>query len=256
MPLISIPWLEPHEPFPPVEQALSNGLLAAGADLSLRRLLDAYHQGLFPWYNVDEPILWWSPTPRAILDCQQFKLSKSLAKKCRQLARQEQNADADWRVTTNQVFLQVIAQCSSLRQHKEGTWISNEIIHAYYHLHQHGHAHSIEVWYKKQLVGGLYGVKIGAFFFGESMFSLMSDSSKIALFYLTQYLQNHLGIRYIDCQQETQHLTSLGAHTIDRANFMTLLKQYTPLSTPDWGVGQLSHSGTLLSFSANNDEHD
>lgn len=251
MPLISIPWLEPNEPFPPVEMALNNGLLAAGADLSVSRLLDAYHRGLFPWYNADEPILWWSPTPRAILDCQQFKLSKSLAKKCRQLARQELDVDAAWRVTTNQAFLQVIAQCSSLRQHKEGTWISNEIIHAYYNLHQHGYAHSIEVWHKQQLVGGLYGVKIGAFFFGESMFSLMSDTSKIALFYLTQYLQNYLGIRYIDCQQKTNHLMSLGAHTIDRAEFVALLGQYTARITPDWYAGQLTHAGTLLPCSVN-----
>lgn len=251
MPLTPIPWLAPDEPFPPVETALANGLLVAGADLSASRLLEAYRQGLFPWYNSGEPVLWWSPDPRTILQCSQFKMSKSLAKKCRQIARQELSADASQKITitTNLVFLQVIAHCSNTRRHQEGTWITNDIIQAYYHLHQKNHAHSVEVWRGSELVGGLYGVQIGQFFFGESMFSLMTDASKIALYYLTQYLQHHLDIQYIDCQQQTPHLLSLGAHTIDRTDFIELLRQYTPLSTPTWSKGQLSHAGVLRPFS-------
>ena len=148
MSLISIPWLEPDEPFPPIKTALTNGLLAAGADLSVPRLLDAYSQGLFPWYNPGEPVLWWSPDPRTILQCDQFKLSKSLAKKCRQIARQEfdDSHSQNITITTNKAFLQVISNCSNLRRHQAGTWITNEIIQAYYHLHLQHHAHSIEVW--------------------------------------------------------------------------------------------------------------
>lgn len=240
----SIPWLEPNEPFPPLINSLNNGLLAAGADLSVPRLLSAYRQGIFPWFSQGEPILWWSPNPRTVLQCDQFVLSKSLAKRCRQIARQELSTK-EISITTNQAFLQVIALCSSTRQHKEGTWISNEIIEAYYELHRHKHAHSIEVWQGQKLVGGLYGVQLGQFFFGESMFSLMTDASKIALYYLTQYLQKQLHINYIDCQQETSHLLSLGAKSIDRKHFAQLLNQYTALETSKWGVGQLSAAGDL-----------
>lgn len=243
MTAITIPWLTTEDPFPPASQALDQGILAAGADLSVSRLLDAYSQGLFPWFNEGEPILWWSPNPRAILKCSEFKLSKSLAKKCRQIAR----SDSLIKITTNTAFLQVISQCSATRKQQEGTWISTEIIEAYYQLHHCQHAHSIEVWQGEQLVGGLYGVQLGQFFFGESMFSLINDASKIALYYLTLYLQNHLGIQYIDCQQETLHLNSLGAKTIDRTHFMQLLKEYTSQQTPVWGRGQLSANGTLES---------
>lgn len=246
-PAIRIPWLTAEMPFPPVEMALSNGLLAAGADLSSTRLIKAYHQGIFPWYTYGEPILWWSPHPRTVLQCDQFKLSKSLAKTCRKIARQEQNQDAVIQIKTNTAFLQVITNCASIRKHKEGTWISNDIIRAYYDLHRLGYAHSIEVWHNNTLVGGLYGVQIGQFFFGESMFSKMTDASKIALYYLTQYLQHQLAIRYIDCQQETAHLLSLGAKNIDRSKFNALLQQYTPLSTPLWESGQLSAAGALIS---------
>lgn len=245
MPLLAIPWIEPHEPFPPVEQALPNGLLAAGADLSVPRLLNAYENGIFPWYNQEEPILWWSPHPRTVLKCDDFKLSKSLAKKCRQIARTELSPDKTLYVTTNTAFLSVIRLCAHTRQFNEGTWISDAIINAYLALHQNGYAHSLEVWRDDQLIGGLYGVKIGAFFFGESMFSLATDASKIALYYLTRYLGQQLNVQYIDCQQETAHLLSLGATNIDRKTFQGLLRYYTPLSTPTWGCGQLSAVGAL-----------
>lgn len=245
MPAISIPWIHSDEPFPPVEMALSNGLLAAGADLSLPRLINAYQNGIFPWYNPGEPILWWSPNPRTILQCDQFKLSKSLAKKCRQIARQEFNLDAPLRITTDVAFLDVITQCGLTRAEKEGTWISREIIEGYHGLHQAGFAHSIEVWRGTELVGGLYGTRLGRFFFGESMFSLVSDASKIALYYLTQFLQQRFQIEYIDCQQETAHLLSLGAHIVPRTDFIELLQHYTALDTAPWSTGQLSAQGEL-----------
>ncbi|WP_298053085.1 leucyl/phenylalanyl-tRNA--protein transferase [uncultured Paenalcaligenes sp.] len=250
MPSISIPWIETNEPFPPVEMALDNGLLAAGADLSLPRLLYAYQHGIFPWYNDAEPILWWSPNPRTILQCNQFKLSKSLAKKCRQLARLELTDKAPLRITTDAAFLAVISQCGKTRQHKEGTWISEEIIEAYHQLHHFGFAHSIEVWHGSELVGGLYGTKLGRFFFGESMFSLMTDTSKIALYYLTQLLQHRFQIEYIDCQQETDHLLSLGAHSIARSDFVELLNHYTALETPEWHQGQLRANGDIYPLPA------
>lgn len=244
MPVITIPWIENDAPFPSVELALSNGLVAAGADLSPERLLNAYSQGLFPWYNPGEPILWWSPNPRTILLCDQFKLSKSLAKKERQIARQELGSDASTRITTNTAFLQVIAQCAKTRLHKEGTWISPEVMEAYYRLHRLGQAHSIEVWHHNELVAGLYGVQLGLFFFGESMFSTMTDMSKIALLYLTRFLPR-LGIKHIDCQQETKHLMSLGANTLPRTEFTQLLVRLGSKNSPPWGYGQLCHQGLL-----------
>ncbi|HJH24844.1 MAG TPA: leucyl/phenylalanyl-tRNA--protein transferase [Paenalcaligenes hominis] len=245
MPLISIPWIDAHSPFPSVEMALSNGLVAAGADLSIPRLLNAYRHGLFPWFNEGEPILWWSPDPRTVLRCDQFKLSKSLAKRCRQLGRDELGPNPTLRVTTNMAFLQVIQQCAQTRRHKEGTWISSDIIHAYYNLHLIHHAHSIEVWQGAELVGGLYGVRLGQFFFGESMFSLINDASKIALYYLTRYLLTTHAIQYIDCQQETAHLLSLGATPIPRTEFSQLLATLTSADTLPWGQGQLCAQGLL-----------
>ena len=245
MTLISIPWIDTQTPFPPVEMALSNGLVAAGGDLSPQRLLNAYHLGLFPWYNEGEPILWWSPNPRTVLQCEQFKLSRSLAKTSRQIARAELSATPKWRITTNLAFLHVIQQCAQTRAHKEGTWISTEIIQAYYNLHLAQHAHSIEVWQGSTLVGGLYGVQLGAIFFGESMFSLVTDASKIALYYLTRYLHTTHRINHIDCQQETAHLLSLGATSIPRVQFSALLQDLTQVPMQPWGQGQLCSKGFL-----------
>ena len=244
MPYISIPWIEDQQPLPRSELALANGLVAAGADLSTSRLLEAYALGLFPWFNAAEPILWWSPDPRAVLACQQFKLSKSLAKLCRRIARTEFAPDGEFKITTNCDFLAVIRHCAQLREHQQGTWISRDIIHAYYQLHLQQHAHSIEVWQNQQLVGGLYGVQLGRFFFGESMFSLVNNASKVALYYLTRYLLSSLAIEHIDCQQRTPHLTSLGAIEVPRAQFNKWLSQTStqPLPQP-WGQGQLCAQG-------------
>lgn len=245
MPLISIPWIDVDAPFPSVETALSNGLVAAGGDLSIARLLKAYQLGLFPWFNEGEPILWWSPNPRTVLRCDQFKLSKSLAKTARQVARSEFSTSPKLRITTNLAFLRVMHQCAQTRHHQEGTWISPEIIQAYYNLHLIQQAHSVEVWQGSELVGGLYGVQLGRFFFGESMFSLINDASKMALYYLTRYLMNTHQIQYIDCQQETAHLLSLGAQSIPRTEFTQLLKKSTSADTTTWGQGQLCAEGRL-----------
>lgn len=244
---LNVSFLDSQTPFPPIEQATPEGLLAIGADLSLPRMLEAYSKGIFPWYNPGDPILWWSPHPRMVLRCDDFKVSRSLAKRCRQLARHESNPEARLKVLTNTRFLQVIMQCAATRIHREGTWISPEIVLAYYNLHQQGYAHSVEIWNDNELVGGLYGVCMGRFFFGESMFSAQTDASKIALYYLVQFLKKQ-GITHIDCQQETPHLASLGAKPIARTEFAQLLESKKVLTAPFWPSGQLLASGELAAL--------
>src|SRR5690625_1419425 len=241
----TIRWLNGYTSFPDPQKAADEGLLAVGGDLSSQRLLSAYRKGIFPWYNVDEPILWWCPNPRMVLFCDEFKVSKSLAKKCRQIARVEQQPTKRrfW-VSLDQAFLQVISTCASTRQ-DTGTWIHPEMVQAYYTLHLKGYAHSIELWEGDQLVAGLYGVRLGHFFFGESMFTKISDGSKIALYYLVQYLKKQ-GIRHVDCQQETPHLASLGARPIPRAQFLDLLEQHSNAAQVPWPSGQLLSSGELI----------
>ena len=212
--------------FPDVELALTepDGLLAVGGDLSVERLVAAYQQGIFPWYSEEQPILWWSPDPRMILEPQEIKISRSLAKKIRQQT---------FTVTMDKEFQKVIVECSKPRLEKGAaqneTWILDEMIEAYIQLHKAGYAHSVECWQDNKLVGGLYGVAIGQVFFGESMFSRVSDSSKIAFVTLSKQLQQR-GFKLIDCQVYTSHLESLGAKMISRKNFIKLLKKYTPLS--------------------------
>ncbi|HLS16621.1 MAG TPA: leucyl/phenylalanyl-tRNA--protein transferase [Paenalcaligenes sp.] len=245
----SICWLNGYTAFPDPRLAADEGLLAVGGDLSFQRLLSAYAKGIFPWYNPDEPILWWSPNPRMVLYCDEFKVSKSLAKKCRQIARHEQRpAERRFWVTLDQCFLQVMSACASTRQ-ETGTWIHPEMVQAYYTLHLKGYAHSVELWEDDQLRAGLYGVRMGQFFFGESMFTQISDGSKIALFYLVQYLKRQ-GIQHIDCQQETAHLASLGARPIPRAHFLDLLEQHSTTSQIPWPSGQLLATGELVPFAA------
>ncbi len=219
-----IPWLHADEPFPPVQRASRefNGLLAAGADLSMRRLLMAYRQGIFPWFNPGEPILWWSPDPRMVLFPHEFKLSRSLRKR---LARE------DYAVRADTVFNQVMRECAAPRAGASGTWISEAMIASYSVLHERGYAHSIETWHRdadsgsETLVGGLYGVAIGRVFFGESMFSRRSDASKIALAHLVAWLREH-DFAVIDCQMNTAHLASLGAREIPREEFSELLDRH------------------------------
>jgi leucyl/phenylalanyl-tRNA--protein transferase len=208
-------WLERDDPFPPVEDALKepNGLLCAGADLSVPRLLAAYRGGIFPWYSGDEPILWWSPDPRMVLFCDELKIPRSLAKNLR-------NKGFETRIDS--AFAKVIKACAGPRKSETGTWISREMQAAYGALHRAGHAHSFETWLDGRLVGGLYGVAIGRAFFGESMFSRETDASKVALVALVEELRAR-GCPMIDCQQRTPLLASLGAREIPRREFLRRL---------------------------------
>ncbi len=203
--------------FPHVSQALShpNGLLAAGGDLSPARLLEAYRHGIFPWFGEGDPILWWSPDPRMVLIPQGFKISHSLRKTLRHGAYQ---------LRTDTAFEQVMRACAAPRDGQDGTWIQEEMVRAYCELHRLGYAHSVETWMDDELVGGLYGIGIGKMFYGESMFSRRTDASKIALAHLCAQLQRwNFGM--IDCQMNTPHLASLGAHEIPRKEFLSRLQE-------------------------------
>lgn len=211
-----IPWLDRNTAFPPVEQALRepSGLLAAGGDLSVERLLAAYQRGIFPWFSDGDPILWWSPDPRMVLFPAEFKLSRSLRKRlCR----------GDYAVRLDGSFEQVVSACANTpRAGQDGTWITSPIRFAYRRLFELGVAHSVETWQGGNLVGGLYGVALGKVFFGESMFAHATDASKIALAHLVRFLMAR-NFRVIDCQMNTAHLASLGAREIPRAEFAAIL---------------------------------
>jgi leucyl/phenylalanyl-tRNA--protein transferase len=212
-----IPWLTADMAFPPVERALAepNGLLAAGGDLGESRLLEAYRNGIFPWFNHGEPTLWWSPDPRMVLFPDEFKISSSLLKTLRNSA---------YEVRCDSAFEQVMRGCAGPRDTQSGTWIGEDMVAAYCSLHQSGYAHSVETWMDGKLVGGLYGVGIGRMFFGESMFSNVSNASKIALAHLARQLERwQFGM--IDCQMSTPHLASLGAREIPRSEFLAGLKE-------------------------------
>ena len=220
-----IPWLETTTPFPDVSEALTidaPGLLAAGADLSPRRLLAAYRNGIFPWFSEGQPILWWSTDPRMVLLTDRFRISDSLRKTLRKVER-SRTEGGRWQVTFDTSFEQVMRACAAPRRDGPGTWISEEIISGYTGLHALGHAHSAELWLDGELVGGAYGVCIGRMFYGESMFARVTDASKIALAYLVAFLRSE-GVRMVDCQQETAHLASLGAAPIPRAAFLEHLR--------------------------------
>ncbi|HEU4375885.1 MAG TPA: leucyl/phenylalanyl-tRNA--protein transferase [Telluria sp.] len=216
-----IPWLESTTPFPDVSHALTNdapGLLAAGADLSPQRLLIAYQHGIFPWFSEGQPILWWSTDPRMVLMTDQFKISDSLRKTLRRVERSMAEGGR-WQVRFDSNFEAVMRACAAPRRDGPGTWISKDIITGYTGLHAMGYAHSSEMWLDGELVGGAYGVCIGHMFYGESMFARVTDGSKIALAYLVAFLRSH-GVAMIDCQQETEHLASLGGAPISRAAFL------------------------------------
>jgi len=205
--------------FPPVTEALEdpNGLLAAGGELSMDWLLAAYKSGIFPWYEEGQPLLWWSPDPRLVLFPGEFHASRSLKK----LARQQ-----NYQVTMDQAFPAVIKACSTaeVRQGAHGTWITTAMQSAYQKLHEEGYAHSVEIWSDGNLAGGLYGLSIGSAFFGESMFSLRDNASKLALLCLARQLESW-GYDFIDCQVTSNHLLTLGAREISRARFMKLLAE-------------------------------
>ncbi|WP_207062200.1 leucyl/phenylalanyl-tRNA--protein transferase [Motiliproteus sp. SC1-56] len=216
--MTSIPWLSPGgTDFPPASRALDdpNGLLAAGGDLTPARLIEAYRGGIFPWFDDQQPILWWSPDPRCVLFPEQMHISRSLRKRLRR---------GDYRVTLDSAFTEVIGACAQPRQDSESTWITTQMTQAYTELHRRGIAHSVEVWMGDNLVGGLYGLAMGRLFFGESMFSRGRDASKIALVRLVEQLRLW-GYHLIDCQVYSDHLASLGATEIPRKHFLEILNR-------------------------------
>ena len=212
-----IPWLSGDEPFPPVHRALEepNGLLAAGGELSVERLLDAYRHGIFPWYSDSQPVLWWSPDPRMVLVPSEIDISRSLRKRLRK---------NDYEVRTDTCFSEVLLACAEPRDGQAGTWITDELAEGYISLHRAGYAHSVETWIEGVLAGGLYGVSIGRMFYGESMFTRASDASKMALAHLARQLERWQ-FPLIDCQMSTSHLASLGAREISRNDFLRSLSE-------------------------------
>lgn len=237
-----IPWLSKSYAFPPLAKALAepNGLLAAGGDLAPARLLEAYSRGIFPWYSPGQPILWWSPDPRMVLFPEEFAPRRSLAKVLR---------NKEYEVRCDSAFEQVMRLCAATpREGQDGTWITDEILAGYCGLHAQGYAHSIETWVGGRLVGGLYGVALGRAFYGESMFSHVTDASKIAFCHLVRFLQNQAcGI--IDCQMRTDHLASLGAREIPRAQFAARLAELTALA-PMRGWAEISRAWFPLETAA------
>jgi leucyl/phenylalanyl-tRNA---protein transferase len=213
--------------FPPAHLATKEGLLAVGGDLSPQRLLSAYRSGIFPWYNEGEPILWWSPDPRLVLDPERFRVSRRLARLVR---------NGRFRITMDTAFDRVIDACARVRTEKgEGTWISPEMMDAYGGLHDLGVAHSVESWVDGSLVGGLYGLALGRAFFGESMFSSVSNASKVAFVRLVEYLARN-EFELIDCQVTTRHLLRFGAREIPRRVFLSRLRAAldVPESSGPW----------------------
>ncbi|MEE8208372.1 MAG: leucyl/phenylalanyl-tRNA--protein transferase [Nitrosomonadaceae bacterium] len=210
-------WLTPDSFFPPLETALvkPNGLLAAGGDLSPERLIEAYHSGIFPWFNANETILWWSPDPRMVLFPSELRISRSLNKILR---------NSNYEVRVDSAFSQVIQACAEPRKGQSGTWIHSDMVSAYTVLHEMGLAHSVETWVGGELVGGLYGIAQGKMFFGESMFSRTHDASKIAFVHLVKQLERW-NFKMIDCQMKTAHLASFGAREIPRKEFSQKLKE-------------------------------
>lgn len=213
---LSLPWLDTSLAFPDPESALKqpNGLLAAGGDLSVERLLLAYRQGIFPWYNEGEPVLWWSPNPRTVIFPGHLHISRSLRKDLR-----KQN----FRFSRNEAFKAVVEACSEPRPQQNGTWITQEMKNAYLRLHERGFAQSLECWQGEQLVGGIYGVVLGKCFFGESMFSRVDNASKAVMVELDKHLQAE-SFSLLDCQVSSPHVLSMGAVEIPRREFLQHLK--------------------------------
>lgn len=237
---IQIYRLDKNDPFPPPDYALPepNGLLAYGGDLSVPRLLRAYRQGIFPWFSSGEPLLWWSPDPRGVLFLENYRINRSFTKFLKK---------HPFTVTLNKAFVEVIQACSAMPRTDKGTWITEEMIVAYCQMHKAGHAQSIEVWEKGELVGGLYGISVGRVFCGESMFHSTDNASKVAFYYLVEHLKS-LGCQFLDCQMQTRHLSSVGAEEIPRNEFLTLLQQeqQKPVPSDAWQKNYLYHQPSKL----------
>jgi leucyl/phenylalanyl-tRNA---protein transferase len=231
---MNLPWLDPGDPFPDPSQAWDEsqpapGLLAAGGALDVDSLHRAYSTGIFPWFSEGQPILWWSTDPRMVLVPAEFKLHRSLRKTISHLI-----AQSEFEVRIDSAFDEVIQACSaSPRVGQSGTWIVPQMVRAYGAFHRAGFAHSVETWQGGRLVGGLYCVALGRAVFGESMFTRMPDASKVALAALVAFCRHH-SIGLIDCQQNTQHLASLGAHEIPRAGFVAQVAQSVKRPPPPW----------------------
>lgn len=236
---MKLAWLEPDTPFPNAKNAWgphseAPGLLAAGADLSPARLLDAYRHGIFPWYSEGQPILWWSTDPRMVLQVQDFQVRRSFAKVLRRFM-----ANPGCEIRIDSAFETVIQHCAATPRHGQtGTWITPDIQAAYAALHADGYVHSVETWMDGQLLGGLYCVAIGHAVFGESMFSHATDASKIALAALVALCCNQ-GAQWIDCQQNTPHLASMGARTMARDAFVRAVQQRSIQAPMDWSWNPL-----------------
>lgn len=231
---LPLPWLEPGEAFPPVNQAWvtgseAPGLLAAGGSLDVDTLRRAYAHGIFPWFSTGQPVLWWSPEPRMVLEVSRFRLHRSLRKTLQKFISGE-----GCEIRFDSAFEEVIGACaSSPREGQGGTWIVPHMVQAYTELHRAGVAHSVETWIDGQLVGGLYCVALGRAVYGESMFARVTDASKIALAALVAFCRHH-GVTLIDCQQNTQHLASLGAHAIARVDFLRHISTAQAQPGPGW----------------------
>lgn len=224
-------WLAPEGgefPDPATALADPNGLLAIGGNLHPSSLIRAYRSGIFPWYEDPQPILWWSPNPRAVLVPGELHVSRSLRRTLR---------SGRFRVTFDHRFAQVIDSCARLRRHRDGTWITDRMAEAFNCLHALGYAHSVEVFHGDRLQGGLYGMALGRVFFGESMFSLQADASKVA-FYALNHILKHWDFRLIDCQVDSEHLRSMGAITLPREHFLEQLRQFAhePDTVGPWQV--------------------
>ena len=234
LPQPPLTWLEPGQDFPPLtlawgEDSPAPGLLAAGGALDVTTLCQAYSQGIFPWFSPGQPILWWAPHPRMVLDVARFRVHRSFKKNLFQFQR-----SPDCEIRFDSAFEQVIRACAQgQRPGQRGTWIVPDMVDAYVALHQAGFAHSVETWVKGELVGGLYCVALGKAVFGESMFSRQANASKIALAALVSWCR-HNDVPSIDCQQNTEHLARLGAREMPRQNFLEQVRYNLHLSTPSW----------------------
>ncbi|PUE28038.1 leucyl/phenylalanyl-tRNA--protein transferase [Limnohabitans sp. Jir72] len=235
----TLPWIGQDEPLPPVTQAWAStssapGLLAAGKDLSVQRLLEAYSCGIFPWFSPGQPVLWWSPDPRMVLNVHRFRFHRSLRQRLKHWMLSPR-----FSICFDRDFFQVIQRCAHIpRSGQNGTWIAPEMMTVYEDLHKQGHAHSAEVWLDGQMVAGLYFVALGHAVFGESMFTTITDGSKMALACLVSVCLKH-GIKAIDCQQNTRHLAFLGASEMNRTDFLQGITRDLQFSDIDWALQSL-----------------
>jgi leucyl/phenylalanyl-tRNA--protein transferase len=233
--MTAIQWLQTNSPFPSPrhfeqdDPELPDGLIAVSDSIDEYRLIAAYRLGIFPWYNKDQPVLWWCTSPRMVLETAKIKISRSLRKKIKQIQMNPQ-----WEIRIDTSFQRVMESCAtSNRKEQDGTWITAEIIDSYVQLHHLGLAHSVETWYQNELVGGLYGINLGKMMYGESMFTNVTDASKIALAALCAWCVE-VDIQRIDCQQETSHLGSLGANPISKNEFLDWVESHIDLPAPSW----------------------